>query len=111
MLRFNDKMVQLLNDLVKTSELSKKYNTPLANIILKLAEEVGELSQAYLKYSGSVNASKSASSNKDALLEESADVLLVITDILNKIIENEEEYHKVLEILEKKNEKWLSKLK
>ena len=28
-------MVQLLNDLVKTSELSKKYNTPLANIILK----------------------------------------------------------------------------
>jgi hypothetical protein len=36
---------------------------------------------------------------------------LVIIDILNRIIENEEDYHKVLEILEKKNEKWLSKLK
>jgi NTP pyrophosphatase (non-canonical NTP hydrolase) len=59
MLKFDKKTVDLLNDLIETSELSKKHNTPLANIILKLSEEVGELAQAYLKYSGSVNASKS----------------------------------------------------
>jgi len=110
MLKFDKKTVDLLNDLIETSELSKKYDTPLANIILKLSEEVGELAQAYLKYSGSVNASKSGWDTKTDLIEEAQDVLLVIIDILNKIIESEEEMKTFQAFLEKKNKKWRAKL-
>jgi len=110
MLKFDKKTVDLLNDLIETSELSKKHNTPLANIILKLSEEVGELAQAYLKYSGSVNASKSGWDTKTDLIEEAQDVLLVIIDILNKVIESDQEMKVFQEFLEKKNKKWRSKL-
>jgi len=110
MLKFDKKTVDLLNDLIETSELSKKHNTPLANIILKLSEEVGELAQAYLKYSGSVNASKSGWDTKTDLIEEAQDVLLVIIDILNKVIDSDQEMEVFQEFLEKKNKKWRSKL-
>ena len=110
MLKIDNEFIEKLQKLIETSEISKKHNTPLANRILKLTEEVGELSQAYLKYSWSVNASNSAWDTKTHLLEEAQDVLLVIIDILNQIVENEEEQKIILDFLEKKNNKWKSKL-
>ncbi len=110
MLKINNEFIEKLQKIVETSELSRKHNTPLSNRILKLTEEVGELAQAYLKYSWSVNASKSAGDTKLHLMEEAQDVLLVIIDILNQIVENEEDQELILDFLEKKNNKWKSKL-
>ncbi len=111
MIKLDSELIDLLNNILETSELSKKYDTPLANIILKLVEETGELSQAYLKYSGSINASKSGWDSKKHLIEEAQDVLLVVLDLLNKIIESDEDYQVFVNFLKQKNEKWKSKLK
>jgi len=110
MLQINNEFIEKLQKLIQTSELSKKHDTPLANRILKLTEEIGELSQSYLKYSWSVNASNSGWETKTHLLEEAQDVLLVIIDILNQIVETEEDQKIILDFLEKKNNKWKSKL-
>lgn len=110
MLKIDNEIIQSLKNIIETSEKSKNFSTPLENRILKLVEEVGELSQAYLKYAWSVNASKSWGDTKEHLIEEAQDVLLVIMDILNQIIETEEDQKKLIEMLDKKNKKWLSKL-
>jgi NTP pyrophosphatase (non-canonical NTP hydrolase) len=50
MLKIDNEIIQSLKNIIETSEKSKNFSTPLENRILKLVEEVGELSQAYLKY-------------------------------------------------------------
>jgi len=102
--------VNLIKAILEVSDLSK-WTTSLCNRILKLSEESWELSQSYLKYSWSVNSSKSWWETKEELIEESTDVLLVILDILNQIIETEEDQQLFDEFLKKKAEKWKNKLK
>ena len=99
----------LLNLILEVSDLSK-WTTSLCNRILKLSEEIGELSQSYLKYSGSVNSSASGGQTKKELIEEATDVLIVILDVLNQIIESDKDQIMFDEFLQKKAEKWRRKL-
>ena len=99
----------LLNLILEVSDLSK-WTTSLCNRILKLSEEIGELSQSYLKYSGSVNSSASGGQTKKELIEEATDVLIVILDVLNQIIESDKDQSIFDEFLQKKAEKWRKKL-
>jgi len=100
----------LINLVLEVSNLSK-WTTSLCNRILKLSEEVWELSQSYLKYSWSINSSASGWETKKELIEEWIDVLLVILDVLNQIIETDKEQQLFDEFLKKKAEKWRNKLK
>jgi NTP pyrophosphatase (non-canonical NTP hydrolase) len=77
----------------------------LANKIIKLGEETGEVSQAYLQFVGSANVSKSASGSD--LIEECMDVINVAMDIINAIGISDED---AKEIFDKKLNKWESKL-
>jgi len=52
---------------------------------IKLQEEVGELSQAMLKYLNYPNASQSALGTKESVLEELMDVLNVTLDLINSL--------------------------
>jgi len=99
----------LINLLLEVSDLSK-WTTSLCNRLLKLSEEIGELSQSYLKYSWSVNSSASWGETKKELVEEATDVFIVILDILNQIIETEEDQKLFDEFLAKKTQKWKNKL-
>lgn len=78
---------------------------PLANKIIKLGEESGEVAQAYLAFCGSKNVSKSAS--QDDLLEECCDVINVVIDIINNLSVTDEE---VKAMFDKKLNKWGSKI-
>ena len=78
--------------------------------IIKLGEEYGELSQAFLAYAGAKNASKS-SLNGDLsknVLEEACDVMNVAMDIINNLPYRNEE---VAEMFKRKLEKWEAKQK
>lgn len=93
----------------KLEELSEVDSVvPLTNKIIKLSEEVGELSQAYLKYIGSKNFSVSAGNTKAHVLEELCDVMNVSIDILNKMGFDDSE---ALEMFERKLNKWEEKTK
>ena len=58
--------------------------------IIKLSEEVGELSQEFLAYDISENRSKSASGSVINVMEETCDVINVAMDILNKLTSGSE---------------------
>jgi NTP pyrophosphatase (non-canonical NTP hydrolase) len=95
--------------------LSKEdIDIPLYQRVIKLSEESGELSQAFLKYDGSKNVSKSAESNtpvKD-VLEEACDCINVAMDIINKItLEDETLVDFTTELFQKKLDKWEAKQK
>ena len=64
------------------SQGNTDINIPLELKVMKLSEEVGELSQAALKQIGANNVSASASHSADAVLEEACDVLNVTLDII-----------------------------
>ena len=89
--------------------------TPIANKMLKLMEETGELSSVWLAYIDSNNKSKSATkqleNGKDVIMEEALDVLLVILDLIGNLkhelcLTDEQ----IAEIFNKKVDKWDNKL-
>lgn len=72
----------------KLSVLDK--NVPLYKKIIKLQEEVGELSQEFLAYDDKqigirTNSSKSAKGTLETVIEETCDVINVAIDILNAL--------------------------
>jgi len=84
---------------------------PLENKIIKLQEETGELAQAFLKYNGSRNVSKSASGSVlDAtdVLEEVCDVINVAVDIANNLNVSETDKRRMFN---SKLDKWEAKQK
>ena len=74
-------------DFNKLGNLSEIDNgVEMSSKVIKLSEEVGELSQAFLKYIGSKNVSASAGENtKENMLEETLDSIIVAMDIVNAL--------------------------
>lgn len=77
--------------------------------MMKLTEEVGELSQALLAYLGSTTASASASgTTREHVLEECCDVINNAMNILNRLgVSNEE----AKAMFDRKLSKWEAKLR
>lgn len=95
----------------RIEKLSNMDNTVnFSSKVLKLSEEAGEVAQATLKYIGSKNVSKSADVKdpKMLVLEELCDTINVAVDIINALDVTEDE---VIQMFEKKLDKWESKLK
>lgn len=91
-------------------ELSKAdAGISLERKLLKLSEESGELAQEVLAFVGSLNASKSADGTKNSVLEEACDVINVIVDIVNAVADDEDAEQFVIQIFEKKLDKWEGK--
>lgn len=84
-------------------------SVPMYNKVIKLSEETGELSQAFLHLANSANVSRSALNGNDPklnVLEEACDVINVAMDIINKL---EFEDDVVKEMFNTKLLKWASK--
>ncbi len=84
---------------------------PLYQKIIKLGEESGEIDQAFLRYVGALNVSKSAEADDEEtlglkLLEECCDVMNVTMDIINFLGFSDEDVKKMFE---KKLAKWQAK--
>jgi len=80
---------------------------PMANRVIKLSEETGELSQACLRFINSKNVSKSAGMNaREEMLEEACDVVNVAIDIINNLGFTDKE---VADMFTKKMKKWEDK--
>lgn len=75
--------------------------------IIKLQEEVGELSAAFLKYKKISNSSASSNGSREHLLEELCDVLNVTLDLVNAF-EFDDEESKIM--FDKKLLKWEKKV-
>jgi len=73
----------------------------------KLSEEQGELWQEILAYTGCINRSKSAAGTREAVVEETVDVMINCLDILFAMGVCEEELQ---EVLDRKTNKWEAKL-
>jgi len=96
--------------------IKEDSDNPLHYKLLKLSEEVGELSSLWLAYKACSNRSKSSldqlqSKGGFAIMEEALDVLLVILDIIVNLkkelgISDEE----IIKIFNSKTDKWLRKL-
>lgn len=85
-------------------------DVPLYQKILKVSEESGELSQAFLKFDKSKNTSASAASGPEAVLEEVLDIMNCAMDIVNYMTKDNEyleEY--VRNTFQAKLDKWESK--
>ena len=86
------------------------YSVSMSNKIIKLSEEAGELSQSYLKYAGSDNASASAEGSPLEVIEEAGDVINVSLDIINSIVRKHPELEdSVKDLFDRKLDKWESK--
>jgi len=92
-------------------ELSKNdLHIPLYQKIIKLQEEVGELSQEYLAYIDSSNQSKSATGSIMGVIEELCDTTNVSMDIINYLTYEDEELQILTKIMfAKKLKKWKDK--
>lgn len=91
--------MELLN---KILEVAAKEPKSIEHLLLKLMEEVGEASQAYLSLNN-VSGSKYKSNSKSDFQEELIDSLLVLITLINKTGISKDE----LEVLiEKKITKW-----
>jgi NTP pyrophosphatase (non-canonical NTP hydrolase) len=91
--------------LLQTIRLARKEGKPLANITLKLNEEVGELSEAVNYLEGYLP----HKTMKEELIGEVADVVQCALTVLVKTepkISDEELLLLFLEMLEYKNSKW-----
>jgi NTP pyrophosphatase (non-canonical NTP hydrolase) len=91
-------------NMIEIDVLSNKESANSSQLLMKLMEEVGELTAAYLKSTGSPNASASADEN---ILEELADVCIVALSIAHKITDSDfEEFNKIISL---KLSKWRMK--
>lgn len=86
---------------------NKDKDIPNEFKILKLQEEVGELSAAFLKYRKISNSSASSNGSKEHILEELCDVLNITIDLINAF-EFEDEETKIM--FDKKLYKWENKV-
>lgn len=86
-------------------KLSKKENKTNEQMLLKLSEEVGEVSQAYLSMAHASGSDYKDKNEKD-YQEELVDSLMMISTLLVKSGISKEE---LLNLLEKKCNKWESK--
>jgi NTP pyrophosphatase (non-canonical NTP hydrolase) len=87
-------------------------DVPIYQKVIKLSEESGELSQAFLKFDKAKNTSASAGGKVEDVLEEACDVLNVTIDIINALTRNSpvlELYTK--QLFQKKLDKWEAKQK
>lgn len=94
-----EKMIEILNTI---KELSEKEQKSLPEMVLKLVEEVGEVSQAILSVT-SASGSEYKNITIEDFKEECVDVLLVILSLFYKVSKDENELY---ETLNKKIEKW-----
>lgn len=100
-------MTQVLsNHLKQIIELSEKEACNISSKVIKLSEEVGEVSAEYLAFAGTSNRSASAEGKIENLLEEAIDVFIVAVDLINTIPLSSETTTK---ILAKKLKKWEAK--
>jgi len=105
-----------MTDYIDTKRIEKlsdeDLSVPLYQKILKLSEESGELSQAFLKYDGSKNTSASATGGVENVLEETCDVINVAVDIINVLTKDNKELEKYTRnLFQKKLDKWERKQK
>jgi len=98
-------------DTQRIEKLSKvDENIPLYQKVIKLSEEAGELSQAFLKFDGSKNTSTSTKGKVEDVLEEACDCINVAADIINALTKDKpvlELYTK--QLFQKKLDKWEAK--
>lgn len=89
-------------------EVSDRDENPLYLKIIKLSEEAGEVSAAFLDLDASPNASASASTDnpRSAVIEEVCDTILVSMDILYSLGATDTE---IREMMDRKLSKWNKK--
>lgn len=98
----NFKQIELLTEV--------DSDIPLFQKVIKLQEECGELSQAYLGYCNAKNSSKSSSSDIMEVVEETCDVINVAINILNQIENNAGvKSDAIKDMFQRKLDKWESK--
>ena len=84
----------------------------MENKVIKLAEETGELAQAFLKYNGSKNVSASAGGAPIDVIEEAGDCINVAMDIINAMVFRHPELkQEAKEMFSAKLDKWERKQK
>ena len=97
----------------RVKRLSINDNSTLYQRIIKVSEESGELSQAFLKYDKSEGASASATGSVEAIIEEACDVINCAMDVINFILKDidgiEDKDNLVLNIFNTKLDKWEAK--
>ena len=83
---------------------------PINQKVIKLGEEAGELSQAFLKMDKAKNVSATAGDAVEGVLEEACDVLNVTIDIINALTKDSPELEEyVRTTFERKLDKWENK--
>lgn len=82
-------MINYIDDKWIENLSNNDINIPLNHKIIKLQEEVGELSQAFLAYDNCTNKSKSSTGTIFDLIEELCDVINVSMDIMNSITQDD----------------------
>mgnify|MGYP001131491389 CR=1 FL=1 len=99
-------------DFEKLEKLSKSdLSVELYQKVLKVSEESGELSQAFLAYDGAKNTSASGGDRIDDVIEETCDVTNVVLDILNYIaLKHPEKEQLIKDTFARKLNKWESKV-
>lgn len=91
----------------RIDKLSGNDEVPLYQKIIKLSEEAGECSQAFLKYDKSVNVSASAKGTPLDVIEESCDCINVAMDIINSFVKIHPELEEpTRELFQAKLDKW-----
>lgn len=117
---FKNKGISMKKDylhLQRVHELSQRdrvLQIPLYQKVMKVGEETGELSAAFLEYEGAKNVSASASSNEKTkdLLKECYDVINCAMDVINDVIaDNPGLEDAMVEMAAQKLDKWESKQK
>ena len=99
---------KILEKVKKARELDPRKSMTVSDKLVKLQEEVGEISAAHLKQLGYKPSKNSIKSIRDNKKEEYADALIVIYDL---ILADGFTFEEVEEELDKGVEKWYNKVK
>lgn len=91
--------------LVKISEAAKTEPKTIEQLFMKLIEELGEASQAYLS-SENISGNNYKNLNREDVKEELVDTLLVTFSLLYKLDSTDRE---IENLMNKKIDKWLQK--
>lgn len=88
------------------NELNQLDNKSFERRILKMTEELGELSEAFLDYMEGGYKNKT----KEDIIEEAVDVLIMAKSILAETLENSDEIASSIDLYEKKLNKWANSI-
>jgi hypothetical protein len=102
---FTNEDLDYIFDLVKNVTSMQGYG--LSERVIKLQEEVGELSAEVLKLKGFKNSDLSKEEIKNNILLETVDCLIMTMDILNY---GKFQKKDIIEVADRQIEKWLSQL-